>query len=167
MILFFPPVPPRSELLERKHTHPLFFIYIFIDPLFSKQRIFLKGEKAVGGEGRIILKTTLLGAGCSSVRETISVSRQSKHPCLKSTFVHDGKLVHGGCVFSKAHFIKTPEEDRHNNACKATGREAQRQTQYNCGLGVCAIGQHGRRSVWVVWCGFCLFVFVVVFFSLQ
>lgn len=78
--------------------------------------------------------------------------------------MHDDKLVHGGCVFSKAHFVKTPEEDRHNNACKATGREAQRQTQYNCGLGVCAIGQHGRRSVWVVWCGFCLFVFVVVVF---
>lgn len=72
--------------------------------------------------------------------------------------------MHGGCVFSKDHFVKTPEEDRHNNACKATGREAQRETQHNCGLGVCAIGQHGRRSVWVVWCGFCLFVFVVFFF---
>lgn len=108
---------------------------------------------ALGGEERIFKKKNqpvfVLGA-IHYMKPSLPLGKAS----LKSTFVHDGKLVHGGgCVFSKAHFIKTLQEDRHNNACKATGREAQRQTQYNCGLGVCAIGQHGRRSVWVVWCG--------------
>lgn len=45
-------------------------------------------------------------------------------------------------------------------------QQAERQTQYNCGLGVRAIGQHGRRSVWLVflWCGVLVFFFGWFFF---
>lgn len=133
----FSPVPPCSELLERKHTHTSFFFPdICIYRSFILQtKDFFKGGKALGGEERIFLKkNNLLCAGFNSLHENTSVSQQSKRPCLKSTLVHHGKLVcGGGCVFSKAHFIKTLQEDRHNNSCKATGTEAQRQTQYSCG----------------------------------
>lgn len=74
--------------------------------------------------------------------------------------MHDGKLVHGGCVFSKAHFIKTLEEDRHNNACKATGRGTETDSMQLWIRGLC------NRTAWkavslgrLVWG---LFVFVVV-----
>lgn len=47
-------------------------------------------------------------------------------------------------------FSPKPTLQRH---CKKTDtvmlarQQAERQTRYNCGLGVCAVGQHGRRAV--------------------
>lgn len=169
----FSPVPPRSELLERKHTHtPFFHIYIYRSFILqTKDGIFLRGRKAGGEEERIKKTKTKKTKNPSSpslcwVQFTVwsHLSLPAKHPRLKPTFVHNGQVVHGGCcVFSQAHFTKTLQEDRHSNACKATGRETDSVQLWIRGL--CSRTARKAGSWWF-FSGFFYFFFIF-FNSLQ